>query len=97
MSSIGPDLPPHLLAKRKRQLEQDSTTSTPDLPSKSPDGSEKRQRIMGPAPPPAPLDQIPRVPADSDDSDGSDDGYGPSLPTGDAAKVSTQPNSRERV
>lgn len=88
MSSIGPDLPPHLLAKRKRQQEEgETTTSTPDLPvSRSPDGCEKRQKVLGPAAPPASLNERPTVPANEDesDSDSSEDGYGPSVPTSES-------------
>jgi hypothetical protein len=93
MSSIGPDLPPHLLAKRKRQAEDDTTTkqeAKSNLPPRSPDGVDKRRRVMGPAAPPAPLDEMPSKPAESDeDSDSSDDDYGPSLPTGQEATVSS--------
>ena len=95
MSSIGPDLPPHLLAKRKRQLEEENAPAKEDPPARSPDGSEKRQRVMGPSAPPAPLDERPDVPAskDEDNSDSSDDDYGPSMPTGDAAQQSYNADS----
>jgi hypothetical protein len=43
MSSIGPSLPPHL-AKRSRDQDDDRSTS--------PDSSEKRRRVAGPALPP---------------------------------------------
>ena len=40
---------------------------------------------MGPAPPPAPLNQLPAQPAEEQEDDSSsDDEWGPSLPTGDA-------------
>jgi len=86
MSSIGPDLPPHLLAKRKRQAEDEKTTvkaaTVAPNPSKSPEGAEKRRRVMGPAPPPAPLDELPSASAqNAEDSSSSDDDYGPSMPT----------------
>lgn len=91
MSSIGPDLPPHLLAKRKRQAEEEEAATSngakPNTASspRSPDAAEKRRRVMGPAPPPAPLDQIPPQPAEAKDEDSSsDDEWGPSLPTDDA-------------
>jgi hypothetical protein len=97
MSSIGPALPPHLLAKRKRQAEEEekveaapvSTKPAPAHVPKSPDGAEKRRRVMGPAPPPASLDELPPTSArDDEDSSSSDDDYGPSLPTGQPAAVS---------
>lgn len=102
MSDIGPDLPPHLLAKRKRKQEEavtnaPTTTSgaKPSDPPRSPEGPEKRRRVIGPAPPPAPLDERPSEPPDAstDDSDSSDDDddFGPSLPpSGDAALTANQ-------
>lgn len=54
MSSIGPSLPPHL-AKRNRDQGEDRPAS--------PESSEKRRRVAGPAPPP------PRSRSSSADSD----------------------------
>ncbi|TKA63721.1 hypothetical protein B0A49_10570 [Cryomyces minteri] len=53
MSAIGPELPPHLLAKRKRKAEEEaadgpSATSGASR-SSSPDSSDKRRRVAGPA------------------------------------------------
>lgn len=85
MSSIGPDLPPHLLAKRKRQAEDEEPSAQPSTPTedapKSPDGAEKRRRVMGPAPPPAPIDELPPTSAQDEEDSSSDDDYGPSVPT----------------
>lgn len=90
MSAAGPDLPPHLLAKRKRKLEEDANTeATADSGARrspSPDGADKRRKVLGPAMPPAALDEKPTNPLnglqpaaeDSDESD--DDDFGPSLP-----------------
>jgi len=90
MSSIGPELPPHLLAKRKRLVEEvESSKPFPTRPS-SPSGSEKRRRVVGPAPPPTPLDELPSQPAESEGEEGSssdDDDFGPAPPTGDVAPV----------
>ncbi|KAF2403860.1 hypothetical protein EJ06DRAFT_297612 [Trichodelitschia bisporula] len=94
MSSIGPELPPHLLAKRKRQAEEAQTsTHSPTLgknvsSTSSPDAAEKRRRVMGPAPPPAPLAELPQTSANDDGSSSSDDEFGPSLPTGNTTTVS---------
>ncbi|KAB8596103.1 hypothetical protein FH972_025812 [Carpinus fangiana] len=93
MSTQGPTLPPHLLAKRKHEDEDDKTTARPRnsrSPSSSPeaDGAKKR-RLAGPAPPPARLDERPTYPpdAESDSSSDDDDGYGPALPsTGSTAR-----------
>ncbi|KIW03930.1 uncharacterized protein PV09_04770 [Verruconis gallopava] len=95
MASIGPSLPPHLLAKRKREEEEETTAatakvtqpSTANSPDRSPDGSEKRRRVIGPSPPPAPIDELPGHSAhSSDDSESSDDDYGPAIPTEDELK-----------
>lgn len=91
MSDIGPSLPPHLLAKRKRKQEDDGE-SAPAMASgakksPSPDTAEKKRRIAGPAPPPAPLDERPSRPAKAEDDSSSDDddGFGPALPSAAAA------------
>ena len=86
MSAIGPELPPHLLAKRKRkqkeQAEDEDTATSGAKRSPSLSAGEKRRRVMGPAMPPAPLDERPSEPSKpSEDSDSDDDdGFGPSLP-----------------
>ncbi|GAB7341592.1 hypothetical protein MBLNU457_7799t1 [Dothideomycetes sp. NU457] len=95
MSAAGPELPPHLLAKRKRQQEQEDENEI-SRPSgakraKTPEADEKRARVIGPAAPPAPLDERPSEPptgsvAPEDDqseqeSSDDDDDFGPALPT----------------
>ena len=89
MSTSGPELPPHLLAKRKRQAEEEeaarassNTDSKEPRPSSS-DGAEKRRRVIGPAPPPAALEELPALaPNDSGEGDSSSsDEIGPSLPS----------------
>ena len=86
MSAIGPTLPPHLLAKRKRQQEEqtgdETVTASGANRSPSPGDGEKRRRVVGPAMPPAPISERPDVPTQSaEDSDSDDDdGFGPSLP-----------------
>lgn len=86
MSDMGPELPPHLLAKRKRKQEEEEenedTTASGAKRSPSPSDGEKRRRVMGPAMLPAPLDERPSEPAnqaEESDSD-DDDGFGPALP-----------------
>jgi len=81
MSSIGPELPAHLLAKRKHEEEEETKRNASNesrLPLlSSPQSASKRRRVLGPAPPPAPLDQKPaKLPSDSDKSS-SEDEYGP--------------------
>jgi uncharacterized protein DUF3752 len=85
-TTAGPALPPHLLAKRKRQQEAAEAAQTSSAqkqpayeePLQAPD-SPKRRRILGPAAPPAPLDELPSTGAEEEES--SDDDYGPSVPT----------------
>lgn len=92
MSSIGPEIPPHLLAKRKRLAEEVESSKPFPTRSSSPSGSEKRRRVVGPAPPPTPLDELPSQPAESEGEEGSssdDDDFGPAPPTGDVAPTST--------
>ena len=84
MASVGPQLPPHL-AKRKRSLEDEQGTvdiSPKRQRSSSPKSNDiGPRRVIGPAPPPAPLSERPTTPPelDTDNSD-SDDDFGPSLP-----------------
>ena len=86
MSAVGPELPPHLLAKRKRKQDEESkdeaSTASGAKRSQSPGNGEKRRKVMGPAMPPATLNERPEEPAGQDeDSDSSDDdGFGPSIP-----------------
>lgn len=83
MSEIGPTLPPHLTFKRKRSAEYEESGSSRSR-SSSTDGKEKRRRVLGPALPPAPIDEMPppaplrsEHPEDSD----SDDDFGPAPAT----------------
>jgi len=89
----GPELPPHLLAMRKRKAAEAAAQNKPEtLPSTtspspvvaavSPESPGKRRRIVGPAPPPAPLDERPATGpiTNAQDDDSSDDEFGPSLP-----------------
>lgn len=91
MSGIGANLPPHLLAKRKRKQEEEAenapTTASGAKRSPSADGAEKRRRVVGPAMPPAPLDERPAEPANAaeESSSDDDDDFGPSLPSENAA------------
>lgn len=98
-SAAGPDLPPHLLAKRKRQQE-DTADDEANRPSgakrpKSPSPVEKRTRVLGPAPPPAPIDQRPEAGLESDNGSSSeDDDFGPSLPKGPAHQLAETAEDR---
>ncbi|MCJ1228408.1 hypothetical protein MMC12_005069 [Toensbergia leucococca] len=93
MSRAGPELPPHMLAKRKRQETADDAPQAPpqqsSSTSSSPDPS-KKQRILGPSLPPRspplhflppgfnPAVDSPHTSASASDSDS--DSIGPTLP-----------------
>lgn len=85
MSTIGPELPPHLAAKRKRQQEEpiDQPVSTRSRSTSSSSGAgAKRRCIIGPSLPPAALNEKPLNDPDSNagtDSD-SDSDLGPAPP-----------------
>jgi len=96
MSDVGPQLPPHLAAKRKRQQEEaEKAAQTEALPSpsrtvksvaatiESDDGdtAEKKRRTIGPSLPPASIDEMPSYPPEVEDESSSDDDIGPSLPS----------------
>lgn len=101
----GPEIPPHILAKRKRKAEEAAaaavavataaTTSVagPSVPQPEQDEkiqTEKRPRVIGPAPPPALLDERPDYSPDTESEESSDDEIGPALPSGSLApEVST--------
>ncbi|KAK3669831.1 hypothetical protein LTR78_010289 [Recurvomyces mirabilis] len=102
MSALGPDLPPHLLAKRKRK--QEATTedkpatasgARPSSDNNNQDGGEKRRKVIGPAMPPAPLNEIPDAPPPTtfNDVDGEeeddDDEFGPALPSPNATTTTS--------
>ncbi|KAF2847796.1 hypothetical protein T440DRAFT_470634 [Plenodomus tracheiphilus IPT5] len=70
--TVGPSLPPHL------ELHG----------SDSGDSDVGPARVVGPAPPPAPLDQQPPQPPEDDNSDSSDDDFGPAPPPTDGAYTS---------
>jgi hypothetical protein len=100
MSAIGPELPPHLLARRKRKQEEDvkneGTASSGAKRSPSPSEGEKRRRVIGPAMPPAPLEERPPEPRnrqEDSESDG-DDGFGPSLPLTSAEAANNDAQNR---
>ena len=91
MTDIGPELPPHLRAKRKHDSEdiiEESRDRSPTPPKKarrSPSVHEGTpRRVLGPAIPPAPLSERPLTgptsDAESSSSDDDDDDFRPSLP-----------------
>jgi hypothetical protein len=104
MPTVGPELPPYLM-KRKRSANSDSsdTDESSSPPSKIKAASiDKPRRVLGPALPPAPLDERPTKPADNleeGDSSSDDDDYGPLLPpapgSATAKEAEAQAQTRE--
>ena len=104
MASIGPQLSPHLVGKRKRD---DAGGEEGSSRSPSPESATKQKRTIGPLPPPAPLIERPSespnvsprvesepVPANGDSSSDDDD-FGPALPTAkDQASLTSQVSSK---
>ncbi|KAK4128637.1 hypothetical protein N657DRAFT_585851 [Parathielavia appendiculata] len=94
MASIGPQLPPHL-QKRKREDDSELGSLRPKTDiialDSDPDDHDTAgqvpppKRVLGPAPPPAPLSERPPTgpafdPVSSEDGDDDDDEWGPALP-----------------
>ncbi|KAL8852849.1 MAG: hypothetical protein Q9221_002225 [Calogaya cf. arnoldii] len=106
MSTVGPELPPHLLAKRKRQQEEEAEEpgprSQPQPRSRSSSTSSntscsKKSRTIGPAPPPAPLSERPSPPPEpqnpnQNNSSSDDDDFGPSLPPTNSQNQTSHPH-----
>ncbi|KAF8424680.1 hypothetical protein EV426DRAFT_548257 [Tirmania nivea] len=84
----GPEIPPHILAKRKRKAEEAAAAAAAAISPSKPEqnvtmAAEKRPRVIGPAPPPAPLDERPpSCPKGESEDESSDDEIGPALPSG---------------
>jgi hypothetical protein len=100
MASVGPQLPFSSAVKRKRDEEPDtlndhSDTSTPSRHgSHTPDSSTKRPRTIGPALPPASLEERPQNgPDEESDTSSDDDDFGPSLPGAGTSTVAPGENN----
>ena len=97
MSTVEPELPPHLSAKRKRD---DHTHDPPPKRRRSSSASSNEaqtRRVVGPALPPAPLSEIPpSAPVLDPDSDSSDDDFGPSLPPEPGSKKHMEETYRQQ-
>lgn len=76
---VGPEIPPHF-QKRKRSTDDEESPLPPSkIRAATP---EEPRRVLGPALPPAPLDERPSEPAEQSEEDTSsdDNDFGPSLP-----------------
>ena len=85
MTSIGPTLPPHLTSKRKREDDDGGDVNSQSRSrSTSLDVEDKRRRVLGPALPPAPIDERPTDPPggqNAGEESESDDDFGPAPPS----------------
>lgn len=91
MPPVGPQLPPHLQNKRKRdgaESRSSDSSSDDEGPALPPaDAAAKKRRVMGPAPPPAPLEEKPpESPSGGESSSDEDSDYGPAMPGTAGAK-----------
>jgi len=87
--TVGPPIPPHILAKRKLDEGGENVAAASKVGPSIPDELDiKKRRMVGPAPPPAPLDERPNSgPGDGDGETSSDDDIGPTLPQSSASAV----------
>ena len=75
--TVGLTMPPQSNNEEIALEDSDSDDMGPAPPKPA---AQAPRRVMGPAPPPAPLDQMPSRPANDDSDSDSDDDYGPALP-----------------
>ncbi|TGZ81831.1 hypothetical protein EX30DRAFT_330437 [Ascodesmis nigricans] len=102
---IGPSIPPEILEQRKRKAAEKLSASKPptdiEIPPQEPEDSErdvKKRRTAGPAPPPAPLEEMPSHPPEpEDDSDSGDDDVGPQLPSAHLDPMEEERQAQQRL
>lgn len=103
MAPMGPQLPPHLVIKRKAPDDLQDTANTPPKRSKSNSVSEDntiKRPIIGPSRPPADLSELPTTDpnvVEGDDSSSSDDDFGPSLPPAPGSYNETAEAKRQQT
>jgi len=87
--TVGPSIPPHILAKRKLDEGRENVAAASKVGPSIPNELDiKKRRMVGPAPPPALLDERPNSgPEDGDGETSSDDDIGPALPQSSASAV----------
>jgi Protein of unknown function (DUF3752) len=99
MPSVGPTLPRTHAEKRKRDGQEDKDGElSRNSRSSSPSSASKKARTIGPAPPPADLDERPTHPPDSNsESSSDDDDFGPNLPNGSSTKQGRTPDEPQTI
>ncbi|KAH6853924.1 hypothetical protein B0I37DRAFT_18670 [Chaetomium sp. MPI-CAGE-AT-0009] len=96
---IGPSLPPTAVPANGDEipLDSDDDTTGPALPPTKAGPNPPPKRVLGPAPPPAPLSERPVTGPDpnssEDDDDDDDDGWGPALPGAASNNTRTGPTT----
>ena len=96
--TIGPALPPHLAeqtsASKDDEVPEKDAEEESTSPVRLPHQSQPNRRI-GPAPPPAPLEERPpESPSNGKDDSSDDDDYGPTLPGSEPADSSRDTKSK---
>lgn len=99
MSTVGPQLPPHLQTKRKRDDEPLEPSHTPPKRARSSSSTDeqKPRRVIGPAAPPADLSELPTTAPDSESDSSEDDDFGPSLPPAPGSRKHKAETERQQV
>ena len=99
MAPLGPELPPHLVKRKRSEEAHDTDTSPKRQRSSSPPSRDtKVRRAIGPAAPPAPLSDQPSTPPEPNaDSSDSDDDFGPSLPPPPGSKGQETERKRQKA
>ncbi|PUU78117.1 hypothetical protein B9Z19DRAFT_1101546 [Tuber borchii] len=94
--TVGPSIPPHILAKRKLDEGRENVAKVgPSIPDEL---DIKKRRMVGPAPPPALLDERPNSgPEDGDGETSSDDDIGPALPQSSASAEEVELAAQRRL
>lgn len=85
----GPSLPPQNPDELEIESSDDEDSYGPSIPHQQ-QPSPPRKRVLGPAPPPAPLSERPSHPPDSDSDSDSDYGPAPPPAAGSAAAVALE-------
>ncbi|KAG0137620.1 hypothetical protein HOY82DRAFT_477659 [Tuber indicum] len=94
--TVGPSIPPHILAKRKLDKEENAAAASKIGLSAPDDLDIKKRRTVGPAPPP--LNEQPNSGSeDDDDETSSDDDIGPALPPSSASAEEVELAARRRL